>query len=327
MGNYKLNNVLLESYGIIPIQSGDTNLAITGAWDMPARIGKTFHDWGNDQDGIEPYVLASEIRFGGIDISIECVVKGTSKNDALRKCYAFFSSIDAYNSLVPLECDWGTWNVLVNGEVKGEYLNYGLARLTIPLRCPVVPMPTTLPINDLQYNPLTDQDGVIILVNNEPLYGGSIKYDGYGIDGVMFASLGLIITSITDRFSRPAPKSGQVTAYRNEGYRTTATKEREITINAAIVQPTYEAFVQVVNGLKALFSKPGLRYLTREQDALRDFFVKDGFKITGVRVNDGQVIAFITITLTEVNAFLDWNILANDQGQLVETQIGNIIIT
>lgn len=327
MGNYKLNNVSLDSYGIIPVQSSDTNLAITGAWDMPARFGKTFHDWGNDQDGIEPYVLASEIRFGGIDIELNTVVRGSSKNDALRKCYALFNDIDAYNTLIPLQCDWGTWNVLVGGEIKGEYLNDGLARLTIPLRCPVISMPTTLPINIMQYNPLTDQDGVIILVNNEPLYGGSIKYDGYGIDGVMFNSLGLIITSITDRFSRPAPKSGQFTAYRNEGYKLTTTKEREITINAAIVQPTYSAFVQVVDRLKALFSKPGLRYLTREQDALRDFFVKDGFKINGLRVTDGQVVAFITITLTEVNAFLDWNILAGSEEQIIETELGNIIIT
>ncbi|NII81755.1 MULTISPECIES: hypothetical protein [unclassified Pedobacter] len=327
MGNYKLNNVSIESYGIIPIQSGDTNLAITGAWDMPARIGKTFHDWGNDQDGIEPYVLASEIRFGGIDISLDCVVRGLSKNDALRKCYALFTAIDAYNGLVVLQCDWGTWNVLVNGEIKGEYLQDGITMLTIPFRCPIVPMPTALPINALQYNPLTDQDGIIILVNNEPIYGGSIKYDGYGIDGVMFAALGLIITSITDRFSRPVPKSGQVTSYRNEGYRNTTTKEREITINAAIVQPSYADFVGVVDRLKALFSKPGLRYLTREQDALRDFFVKDGFKITGLRVNDGQVVAFIAIKLTEVSAHLDWNILTTPSGNIIETEIGNIIIT
>jgi hypothetical protein len=324
MGNYKLNNVSLESYGVIPIQSSDTNLAITGAWDMPARIGKTFHDWGNNQDGIEPYVLAEEIRFGGIDISLNALVRGSDKNDALRKTYTFYDHLR-----VPgvLSCDWGSWTVLANGEAKGEYLSEGYARLTIPFRCPVVPMPTSLPTNILTYEPTTDEQGRIILVNGAPLYSSIRKYDGLGIDGVGFDSLGLIITGIDDQFTRPALKGGEVTAYRAEGYRSSALKEREITINAAIVQHDYPAFLSVVNGLKTLFSKPGLRYITRKQDALRDFFVKDGFKITGVRVNDGQVVGFLEVKLTEVDAFLNWHLLANTQGQLINTQLGNIIIT
>lgn len=324
MGNYKLNNVSLESYGVIPIQSSDTNLAITGAWDMPARIGKTFHDWGNDQDGIEPYVLADEIRFGGIDINLNALVRGNDKNDALRKAYAFYEQLR-----VPgvLSCDWGIWNVIVKDQVKGQYKGDGYVQIEVQFRCPVVPMPTTLPTNILTYQPTLDNEGRVILVNGAPLHSSVRKYDGLGIDGVGFDSLGLIITSIENQFTRPAPKGGEVTSYRTEGYRSSSLKEREITINAAIVQTSYEGFLQVVNGLKALFAKPGLRYITREDDALRDFFVKDGFQITGVRVNDGQVIGFLNVKLTEVNAFLDWNLLANPSGQLIDTNLGNIIIT
>jgi len=324
MGNYKLNNVSLENYGVIPIQSSDTNLAITGAWDMPGRLGKTHHDWQNDRDGIEPYVLAEEIRFGGIDINLNALVKGRDKNDALRKTYTFYDHLRVSGVL---SCDWGSWTVLVKDQIRGVYKGDGYAQIEVPFRCPVVPMPTTLPINILTYQPTLDSDGRIILVNGAPLYSSIRKYDGLGIDGVGFDSLGLIITSIEDQFSRSAPKGGEVTSYRTEGYRSSTLKEREITINAAIMQPTYAAFLQIVDGLKALFAKPGLRYITRKHDALRDFFVKDGFQVTGVRVNDGQVVAFLKVKLIEVNAFLDWGLLTNTQAQLIDTDLGNIIIT
>src|SRR5690606_5647566 len=67
LAGYILNGKHLSEYGIIPAQAPDSNIALTGAWDMPARIGKTYHEWP-DEHNIEPYLLPEEIFFGGRDL-------------------------------------------------------------------------------------------------------------------------------------------------------------------------------------------------------------------------------------------------------------------
>src|SRR5690606_33211005 len=64
---YVLNGKHLSEYRIIPAQAPDSNIALSGAWDMPARIGKTYHEWP-DEHNIEPYLLPEEIHFGGRDM-------------------------------------------------------------------------------------------------------------------------------------------------------------------------------------------------------------------------------------------------------------------
>ncbi|RZJ77917.1 MAG: hypothetical protein EOO20_28365, partial [Chryseobacterium sp.] len=102
MSNYSLNGISLSGKGFKPGQFDNSNLAISGAWDMPARTGKTYHDWGNDLNNIEPYVLEEEIRFGGRDISLKLLIKANSKHQALNNIYSLYKDIDAFNGLVPL---------------------------------------------------------------------------------------------------------------------------------------------------------------------------------------------------------------------------------
>src|SRR5690606_31843248 len=41
--SYMLNGKQLNEYGIVPGQAPGSNLALSGAWDMPSRIGKIYH--------------------------------------------------------------------------------------------------------------------------------------------------------------------------------------------------------------------------------------------------------------------------------------------
>jgi hypothetical protein len=133
---YSLNNISLESvYGFIPGRAEGSNVAISGVWDFPARVGKSYHDWGEDY-GVEAYVETDEIRYEGRDIRLHGYVKGSSKSDALTKLYALQEFMDVFSDLVPLTCDWGEWQVRVNGELEAVYLGYNVFSLVVPFREP-----------------------------------------------------------------------------------------------------------------------------------------------------------------------------------------------
>jgi len=304
---YYLNGIPLENYGIIAGQAARSHYALTGAWDMPARIGKTHHVWADDHS-IEPYVLAEEIRFGGRDITFTGYVEGATKNDVLRKCYQLYKDIAAFTDLVTLDGGiLGSWQVLVKGEIKIDPVTDGCFKITIPFREPVVDLTGELPVN------LPDQEASL--------------QGSYGIDGISFDSLGLLIMSIESQFNRPALKEAKFNTWSTEGFKLTKPGHRELMLKAFIHQPTYEAFKTVLKGLYALFTKPGLRYITNEGDALRDFFVKDGFQITGLKNEDDSFYAYLDIKLTEVSANTDWYLLNSMADQRITTQTRNIIFT
>ncbi|MFC0185991.1 hypothetical protein ACFFJX_27580 [Pseudarcicella hirudinis] len=121
-----LGGIDLSTYGIIPIQNGNGNIALQGCFDMPARIGKTYHEW-QDENGIEPYVRSDEIRFGGRDIKLTALMAHEFENDLLRRLYQFYDAIQ-FNSLITLETDYGNYDVYLKDEIKAEYYNRGLAK-------------------------------------------------------------------------------------------------------------------------------------------------------------------------------------------------------
>ena len=289
MNIYKLNGIDLKAeYGIIPIHSDNSNIALAGAWNLPSRLGKTYHDWGNDENGIEPYVNADEISFGGIDISFTGVLKQADKLTALQKCNELYAMLDSINGTALLETVYGNFTVKINGAVDGKFLGDGAVKIKIPMNIASLTLPTVLPTN------------------------GGATFDGYGIDEVMFDKLGLIITAVENQFERPKPKSGVIS---------TTVEANEIIINAKIVQPDYASFLSVVDGLKALFSAPGLRTLKRKYDDERKVFATEGFQITDVIVNTGQVVATFVIKLVQASTFTPPLSLWIDTDMWIDTNI------
>src|SRR5690606_20517316 len=126
------------------------------------------------------------------------------------------------------------WNVFVRDTITVDYLRDGWCSVLIPFREPIVDLSGDLPTNIPDFSPvgldvglLADSFGTLINI-------GQINYDGYGIDGVMFKDMGLIILDMKRHLDRPQPKSREAIAYSHEPYRIDPIGIREITINALI---------------------------------------------------------------------------------------------
>lgn len=272
MNTYTLNNIDLGSLGFIPGKQNASNIALAGCFDMPSRTGKTFHSWG-DEHGIEPYVSAAEINFGGRAISLAGYVYGNGKMDCTNKANRIFELIDHFSGLVPLSCKWGTYQVYVNQSVTGVFIGEKALRMTFNFFEPQVVMGMT---------------GISGERNAE-----------YGIDGVSFIDLGVtLLLSTGDRTNRTSPKSLNFTS-QTDGFGLQKTEAREIILKMFIDQPDQVAFRETLNRLYTLFSAPGLRKLSIPNDLNRQFFVKDGFKVSNINSQPNRMTGIIECKITE----------------------------
>lgn len=299
---YKLGGFDLLSAGFIPVINGESNVALSGFLDMPARTGKTYHDWAGE-NGIEPYVSASEIFFGGRNLSLSGVVTGVDQYECNDKVDAIYRKIDSFTDLVPLNTDYGTHNVYVNAAIVGDFMpdagpTKGI-RLTIPMREPIVMMTGVLPI------------------------GNSSEF---GIDGISFSELGGTYIELSgDRRNRTAPKTEQRSAYGKESYLITKTVAHELKLNIALKQPSYSALKAKVDSLMALFAKPGLHSLTVNNDKLRGFFIKDGFSASKIYINDDYAFCLLECSLTEAGVAGTFVDLVDALGSIIIDNEGNTI--
>lgn len=269
MNIYTLNNIDIRSLGFIPGKQNGSNIALAGCFDMPERTGKIFHSWGDDH-GVEPYVSAAEISFGGRSISLVGYIFGEGKLDCTNKAKRIFELINSFSGLIPLSCKWGTFMVFVNQPVTGTFVGDKALKMTLSFFEPAVPLTGTTPTT----------------TNAE-----------YGIDGISFKDLGgTLLLSSGDRTNRPSPKTLKFTSNTAEEIKTEA---REITLKIFIDQPNSDAFKDKVNGLHVLFSAPGLRELSIPTDVDRSFFVKDGFKVSNINNQPNRMTGIVECKITE----------------------------
>lgn len=295
MYEYTLKGTLFSAFGITESQITGGNVALEGAWDMPARIGKIFHDWG-DEDGIEPYLRADEIFFGGRDIKFSGWIKASSRADALEKLDTFFNHLSS-SDLMELKGELGTWQVYVSSEITVEYF-YGddIAVIEFTFREPVVSFTdVVLPVADN---------------GNE------------SIDDMSWDSLGIIFLSLTKDLNRPSLKSQTVTSYGVERYQGSKRSFRELDFKGIIVQKSYDDFKAVLNRLYKLFKMPNARTLKMPDGTVREVFVKDGFKITNLTIEENEVIAEIAFTFCEIRQLQNWSNLTDITGLILVDQYG-----
>lgn len=300
---YNLGGFDLLAGGFIPIKTPDSTIALTGFLDMPSRLGKTSHDWA-DENGVEPYVSASEIFFGGRDLTLNGVVTGADQFECNDKIAAIYSHVDSLTGLAPLATDWSSYNVYVNAAIVGEFLPdagpiKGI-KLSIPMREPVVAMSGIIPT------------------------GTSSEF---GIDGISFASLGGEFIELSgDRRNRTAPKGETASVYGKEGYLITKRIAGELNFKIAIKQPTFALLLDKVANLTALFAAPGLRNLTVNNDKIRSFFVKDGFKATRVYEGQGFSFALLECVLTESGVPGTFTELIDVLADIITNNEGDVIM-
>jgi len=275
---YSFNGKPFSDYGIISTKPSDSDLSISGCWDMPSRTGKTHHVWPDDI-GLEPYVRADEIFFSGRDIVFRGHIQSASREGALVAVNKFISDIDSATTLAPLTCPWGTWNVYVKDAIAISYMSNGISAITITFREPVVTVPTYIPVGN----------------------------GGIGIDGIAFEELGLVKLVTSDQFDRSAIKGAEQTVYGSEAWKVTKRTFREFNLKFAINEPSYASFISTVSIVHALFAKAGVRTLTLDDGSVREFFVKDGFSVSGLRRNGETTFAYLDVKISEIRLLENWN--------------------
>jgi hypothetical protein len=265
---YKLNGTLLSSFGFIAGRHEGSHVALNGFLDLPARIGKTFHNWG-DENGVEPYVLAEEIMFGGRDLILVGFIKGVNRLDALAKSDALKAFVNGFTDLVELETKYGTFNVKV-GQIQAEHISGGFLSVSINMREPVVAIGTTSTNPTLTPASLQTFGATLLRMNGQ-------------------------------RYGRPETKQEHYTSYENEGYQITKTEASVLEIELLFKGENWTDFIAKVQGFNALLAKEGIRSIEMPNDKMREFFVTEGTNMSRIIVNGDQVFGFMNFRGIEIN--------------------------
>jgi len=284
-------------WGIIAIKPNNSDLALSGFLDLPARLGKCYHSWGATH-GVEPYTNASEIRLGGRDLVLLGAIMGANRQECIEKLNAFYKYINDLNSLIEFASPYSAHQVYVKEPVIGEYLGETGLRIMVTMREP------------------------------EPVVDGSIPQPTgeYGIDGIDWSSFGAVLISLEgDRRNRPSGKDASFTAYRKEGWGITKTEAGKLNMKLYIKQSTYQDFANKIGGLQQLFIKPGERNLIVKEDLQRRVFACNGFKVTDIRNNDGWY-GMVQIELIESQIPQIITYLADNAGNYIIDNSNNKIL-
>lgn len=168
---YKLNNISLSTYGIEPGRLPGEGIAVKGIFDLPKRVGDTHYEWA-ESDGVQPYVDADEIFFGGRTLYFQGImVGGLSPLKALLN--TFKTAISSYTDLVPFETPYGSFCVLVK-KVTPQFYNGGAIVLIefyepqLDANCSVV-IPPTVYYSEL-YSETADKNNCA-----EGYYGSTVQ--------------------------------------------------------------------------------------------------------------------------------------------------------
>jgi hypothetical protein len=288
-----LNEIGFDVYGIVPGHAPGGNVCFSGLFNMPERIGKSYHEWA-DEDSVEPYVLSDEIQFGGRDITFYGSITGTAVQ-VRTYLSALYNAIDLFTDLVELETEYGTFNVYVK-EVNPEYIGGG-AKITILFREPVV-----------------------------SFAGGFIPDAGtsdYSINGIPLASYGLYYSKGRKLDDHPELKEQVFTLYGAEGYRITKRKNKSLDFSGFIIAEAGNAsvayFLLEIQTLGQLFESAGLKNINLK-DVYFTCFATEGFQVENVRVFGDLVIANFNINLICVNTKVTIDELQTETGEAILTE-------
>lgn len=317
---YKLNNIPLLNYGIFDARANNSNIALSGFLDMPERLGKTFHDW-SDEQGIEPYVLPEEIYFGGRTLIYHGLLKGGSKEGCVLKLQAFYNDINAFNGLVTFESPWSTHQVYVKDEIQVTYLQSGWAEIRLYMREPVVNFNLQVITNGFT---LLDNDGYEIEVFDSIIPQNTANI--YHIDFVSFSSFGAFLSTQEDNISRSGTKEANFIAYNTEGYQITKEKAKEISFQLVFKAQSLGALQLNINRFLNLLAKPGLRTLNIDNTELTCFCDK-GFELLSLKVLNNISVAVVQLQLRLANANLNMttNYMNDSFGNSLIDASGNFI--
>ncbi len=265
---YTLNSVdLTTTYGITPSHAPGSNIAMEGCFDMPQRTGTTYKDWG-DNDGVEPWVGANDIMFGGRDIVFSGFLTGTV-SAINTKLQTFYTAIDAATGLSIFATPYHS----ASGYIKSVIPEH------LPGGCTVK---------------MTFREPAVALTGTLPASGTS---GAYTIDNIPFSSFGLYLSKAERLHDLPENKEQYFTKYGQEGCQIVKRKNKMLEMNGFVTGSTLTNFITNVKALYKVFSSSGTRTIVLDTIVTVVCFATEGFKIDNIHYSNVGVIARFHINL------------------------------
>jgi len=260
---YTLNSVDFSTFNIIPGQHPGGNVALIGCFDFPERIGDTYHSW-DDENGIEPYLAADELFFGGRDLRFKGHISGT-KTQIYANLSSLYSLVNSQASgTVVFSTPYGNFNVYVQ-ELQPTHYN-GICVVDMLFREPVV-----------------------------TLTGGSIPSAGgstYQINGVPMSSYGLYYNNGKDLYELPAMKDQYFTKIEAEGFQIVKRTPNLFNFSGYVIADTFANFQTHIRNLFALYASEGLKIFNLNNQLSITCFPAEGFKISNLYYQNYLVASF-----------------------------------
>ncbi len=263
---YTINGVNVSDYGIIPGRIDGSNIAVSGWLNLPIRMGETSHEWA-ESDGVEPYVLADEIDFAGIDITFSGVIKGT-RVDCIGKIQDLLSAVNALSGTFIFSTPYGDFEVyLKNLTTKQET--------------------TVLSINLIFHQPVVSFPALTL---------PSTATAKSSINGIPFGAFGLILKSFPD-YAIAEMREQDLTVYNAERFKKTKRSIKKVTIECVFAAPSVGEFISRGKLLRKLFSDPGTKEIRLNDSLLFSAYATDGFEVSGITTYGDSMIADFKIQL------------------------------
>ncbi len=296
--SYKLNDILLSGYGIKAGRAPKSNIAVSGIFDLPKRMGKTHHNW-DDDDTVEPYVEADEIFLAGRDIRFYGLIKG-DKDDNISKVENLKNDISAFTDLVVFSHDdYGSFNVKIE-KINVSHLR-GLSEITINMREPQPDLSGgVLPATDLSAPYLADR--------------------------MPLKSFGLVVSKTKGRSNQQEFKNEYYSIYGKEGYQINGRKHNEIKIDGFIRANDLAGFQANIKALWKLFTDEGLRKVRLNDYITIESFMTDGFRVDNIKKQSGLMLGEVSLKLIAVDNYITVYLTAVGGNKILTTTDGKIVL-
>lgn len=293
---YYLNGRPLSDFGFVPGHAEGSNIALSGAWDMPKRLGDCYYTW-QDRDGVEPYVEAEDMVFGARAIRLTGTIIAADRLRFRERLEAFHAFITSLPAVFELRCAWGVWAVNCKAETRIEVKGTCAGFVTLVFNEPTPDVSGTWPRQWILATGVWNGrgewvDGKLWYVPANP-YG-----DRTDIDEWLWESFGLALSAVDDASVIPAARGIKVTQpVRETLYAPGGREPRSLTLSGWVSAADMTEFGERVRSLYWLFGSAGLREL-HHHGRIYSCFATEGFSLTDIQKRD-KVFAKFKIKLLE----------------------------
>ncbi|WP_294596308.1 hypothetical protein [uncultured Rikenella sp.] len=295
---YYLNGEPLSAFGFVPGHATGSNLALSGAWDMPARSGDTSYTW-QETNGIEPYVEEADMLFEARTIKLVGSISASDRTVFWNRLEAFRAFVESLPATFELRCDWAVRTVSRSAEMKADIRGGRVARITLSFTEPAPDLSGRPPVQWILATGVWNTLGTWL--DEAPWYaveeGRAVEPQ---IDLWSWESFGFIPSGMTGEGVVPTVRSLRVTQpARGATIVAPGGREaRELTLAGVLVADDMSDFDRRVRSLYWLFGSAGLRTLHRHGREI-DCFARNGFTLTGIQKRE-RIYAKLNVKLTEV---------------------------